>query len=83
VGEESWSGLFAHPAEPPDGRGGLGTAGTRCCGPPGRGIGVKAVVYEGSRYVKVKDIPDAKIEQSTDVLVRITSTPLMQEFSTC
>jgi hypothetical protein len=46
-------------------------------------IGVKAVVYEGSRDAKVKDTPDAKIEQSTGVLVRITSTPLMQEFSTC
>jgi threonine dehydrogenase-like Zn-dependent dehydrogenase len=35
---------------------------------------VKAVVYEGPRDVKVKDIPDAKIEQPTDVLVRIIST---------
>jgi len=35
---------------------------------------VKALVYNGPRDVIVKDVPDAKIEQSTDVLVKITST---------
>ncbi|MCQ4205568.1 glutathione-independent formaldehyde dehydrogenase [Streptomyces longispororuber] len=35
---------------------------------------MKALVYEGPREVQVKDVPDAKIERPTDVLVRITST---------
>jgi len=35
---------------------------------------MKAVVYEGPRDVRVKDVPDAKIEEPTDILVRITST---------
>ncbi|MEU5264708.1 hypothetical protein [Amycolatopsis sp. NPDC021455] len=34
---------------------------------------MKAVVYEGPRQVSVKDVPDAKIERPTDVLVQITS----------
>src|SRR5258708_21606467 len=35
---------------------------------------MKAVVYEGPRNIKVKDVDDAKIERATDVLVRITTT---------
>jgi len=35
---------------------------------------MKALVYDGARKVRVKTVPDAKIEQSTDVLVKITST---------
>ncbi|MBY4036915.1 glutathione-independent formaldehyde dehydrogenase [Rhodococcus fascians] len=35
---------------------------------------MKAVVYDGARQVSVKDVPDARIERSTDVLVRITAT---------
>ncbi|MCQ4323202.1 glutathione-independent formaldehyde dehydrogenase [Stutzerimonas stutzeri] len=35
---------------------------------------MKAVIYNGPHDVSVKDIPDAKIEKPTDVLVRITST---------
>jgi len=35
---------------------------------------MKALVYEGPRQVRVKTVPDAKIEKPTDVLVRITST---------
>lgn len=35
---------------------------------------MKALVYNGPRDVQVKDMPDAKIEKATDVLVRITST---------
>ncbi|MDB5170314.1 MAG: fdhA [Candidatus Saccharibacteria bacterium] len=35
---------------------------------------MKAVVYNGPRDVSVKDVPDAKIEEPTDVLVKITST---------
>lgn len=34
---------------------------------------MKAVVYEGPEKVTVKDVPDARIERSTDVLVRITA----------
>jgi len=35
---------------------------------------MKALVYRGPRDVRVEDVPDAKIEWPTDVLVRITST---------
>ena len=35
---------------------------------------MKALVYQGPRDVRVKDMPDAKIERPTDVLVRITVT---------
>jgi threonine dehydrogenase-like Zn-dependent dehydrogenase len=35
---------------------------------------MKAVVYNGPRDVSVKNVPDVKIEQPTDVLVKITST---------
>src|SRR5665647_1779546 len=35
---------------------------------------VKALVYNGPRDVQVKEMPDAKIEKQTDVLVRITTT---------
>ena len=35
---------------------------------------VKAAVYEGPRKVSVNDVPDARIERPTDVLVRITAT---------
>src|ERR1700746_3665838 len=35
---------------------------------------MKAVVYDGPLHISVKDVPDAKIERPTDVLVRITST---------
>jgi glutathione-independent formaldehyde dehydrogenase len=35
---------------------------------------MKAVVYHGPRQVSVDDVPDARIEKPTDVLVRITST---------
>lgn len=35
---------------------------------------MKALVYNGPRDVSVKEVPDPKIEQLTDVLVRITAT---------
>ena len=35
---------------------------------------MKAVVYGGPRDVRVVDVPDARIEKPTDVLVRITTT---------
>jgi glutathione-independent formaldehyde dehydrogenase len=35
---------------------------------------MKALVYEGPRKVAVKEMPDARIEKPTDVLVKITTT---------
>jgi len=35
---------------------------------------MKALVYDGPRQVSVKDVPDARIEKPTDVVVRITTT---------
>src|ERR1035437_8337594 len=35
---------------------------------------MKALVYNGPRDVRVREVPDATIERPTDVLVRITST---------
>ena len=35
---------------------------------------MKALVYYGPRDVRVMNVPDAKIEQATDVLVKITTT---------
>jgi threonine dehydrogenase-like Zn-dependent dehydrogenase len=34
---------------------------------------MKALVYNGPRDVRAKNVPDAKIERPTDVLVKITS----------
>ena len=35
---------------------------------------MKAIVYFGPRDVRATEVPDAKIEQPTDVLVKITTT---------
>lgn len=35
---------------------------------------MKALVYQGPRQVAVEEVPDARIERPTDVLVRVTST---------
>ena len=35
---------------------------------------MKALVYKGPHEVEVTQVPDAKIEQPSDVLVKITST---------
>src|ERR1700688_4096415 len=35
---------------------------------------MKALVYKGLRDVRVEEVPDAKIEQPTDVLVKVTTT---------
>lgn len=35
---------------------------------------MKGLVYNGPREVAVEDVPDAKIERPTDVLVRVTAT---------
>jgi len=35
---------------------------------------MKALVYNGPRDVSVRNVPDAKIERATDVLVKITTT---------
>lgn len=35
---------------------------------------MKALVYRGPRDIRVEDVPDPRLEEPTDVLVRITST---------
>ncbi|UOE95580.1 zinc-dependent alcohol dehydrogenase [Alkalihalobacillus sp. LMS39] len=37
---------------------------------------MKAVTYQGIKDVKVKEVPDAKLEKRDDVLVKITSTAI-------
>ena len=35
---------------------------------------MKALVYNGPKNVSIEEVPDAKLEKSTDVLVEITTT---------
>ena len=35
---------------------------------------MKALVYHGPKKVSIDNVPDAKIEKPTDVIVKITST---------
>ena len=35
---------------------------------------MKALVYKGPRDVRVEKVPDPRIEQPTDVIVKITTT---------
>ena len=35
---------------------------------------MKALVYRGPKDVRIENVPDAKLEEPTDCLVRITST---------
>jgi glutathione-independent formaldehyde dehydrogenase len=35
---------------------------------------MKALVYRGLRDVRIEEVTDAKIEEPTDVLVKITAT---------
>ncbi len=50
---------------------------------------MKALVYNGPREVQLKEVPDARIEKPTDVLVRVTTTNIcgsdlhMYEGRTC
>ena len=37
---------------------------------------MRAVTWQGKRNVQVKDVPDPKIEEPTDVVVRVTSTAI-------
>ena len=37
---------------------------------------MKAIVYEGIRNVKVKDVEDPKIQRDDDIIVRVTSTAI-------
>ena len=37
---------------------------------------IKAVVYTGTRSVTVQDVPDAELEEPTDVVVRVTSSAI-------
>jgi threonine dehydrogenase-like Zn-dependent dehydrogenase len=44
---------------------------------------MKALVYEGPRKVTVKEMPDAKIQRPTDVLVKITTTNICGSERAC
>jgi threonine dehydrogenase-like Zn-dependent dehydrogenase len=35
---------------------------------------VKALTWQGKRDVRVEDVPDPKIEQPTDAIIRVTTT---------
>lgn len=37
---------------------------------------MKAVTYQGAKDIQVKEVPDAKIEKSDDIVVRITTTAI-------
>lgn len=37
---------------------------------------MKAVTYQGAKDIQVKEVPDAKIEKSDDIIVRITTTAI-------
>lgn len=37
---------------------------------------MKAVTFQGAKDIKVKDVPDAKLEKKDDIIVRITSTAI-------
>jgi glutathione-independent formaldehyde dehydrogenase len=39
-----------------------------------RGLHMKALVYHGPRKVSVDNVPDAKIEKMTDVVIKLTTT---------
>ena len=44
---------------------------------------MKALTWHGKRDVRVDDVPDPRIEQPTDALVRITSTAICGSTCTC
>lgn len=37
---------------------------------------MKALTYQGKRAVRVKEVPDAKLEKKDDILIRVTSTAI-------
>ena len=37
---------------------------------------MRAVTYQGTKNVKVKEVPDAKLEKKDDILIRVTSTAI-------
>ncbi|MBB6449702.1 threonine dehydrogenase-like Zn-dependent dehydrogenase [Geomicrobium halophilum] len=37
---------------------------------------MKAVTFQGSKDMQVKEVPDAKLQQKDDIVVRITSTAI-------
>lgn len=37
---------------------------------------MKAVTYQGTKNVVVKDVPDPKIEKSDDMIIKVTSTAI-------
>src|SRR6476469_9406937 len=50
-----------------------GTAGRT---PDGEGSAMKAVTWQGKRDVQIKEMPDPKIEEPTDVVIKVTSTAI-------
>ena len=47
-----------------------------------RGAEMKAAVWQGRRDVRVETVPDPKIEEPTDAIVRITSQACVDRTST-
>ncbi len=41
-----------------------------------RGVTIKALTWQGNQNVSVTDVPDPQIEQSTDAIIRVTSTAI-------
>ncbi|MBV9453294.1 MAG: alcohol dehydrogenase catalytic domain-containing protein [Rubrobacter sp.] len=39
-------------------------------------VGMRGVVYEGAQKVAIKEVEDARIEEPTDVLMRVTSSAM-------
>src|SRR3954453_19967173 len=70
MGQASSQGVPAAPGPAPEGRGAAGTP--RWQGGPG----VKANCWIGANKVEVQDVPDPKILNSRDAVVKITSTAI-------
>jgi glutathione-independent formaldehyde dehydrogenase len=56
------------------GKGLLNQASTNATRIQSSGEPMKAIIYNGPHDVSVQNVPDARIEKATDVLVRITTT---------
>ena len=44
--------------------------------PPRKGCPMKALTWQGKRDVQVEEVPDPRIQQPTDAIIRITSTAI-------
>ena len=43
---------------------------------PTRGVVIKALTWQGNRTVSVEEVPDPRIEEPTDAIIRVTSTAI-------